>query len=78
MADLKEILKRTQEIEKEIIDWRRQFHKYPDLLFNEHTTSETIYNILSSLGLEVWTGLAETGLVVIKLTIVTGDAADER
>ena len=38
-------------IKDEIIEWRRDFHKYPELGFKEKRTSKTIYELLKSFGL---------------------------
>ena len=49
-------------IEKEIINNRRYFHKYPELSFKEHNTSKVIAEKLEEMGIEVTTGIAQTGL----------------
>ena len=49
-------------IKKEIIDNRRYFHKYPELSFKEHNTSKVIAEKLEEMGIEVLTGIAQTGL----------------
>jgi len=49
-------------IKKEIIDNRRYFHKYPELSFKEHNTSKVIAKKLEEMGIEVATGIAQTGL----------------
>ena len=49
-------------IKKEIIDNRRYFHKYPELSFKEHNTSKVIAEKLEEMGIEVSTGIAQTGL----------------
>ena len=38
-------------IEKNIIDWRRDFHQYPELGFDEHRTSKIIGEALKEMGL---------------------------
>ena len=42
---------------------RRDFHKYPELGFNENRTSSIIAQRLNNLGLEVQTGIGLTGVV---------------
>lgn len=50
-------------IEKKVIDWRRDFHQYPELSNREFKTAEKIAKHLKSLGIEVQTGVAKTGVV---------------
>ncbi|MFB4165768.1 M20 family metallopeptidase [Alteribacillus sp. JSM 102045] len=38
---------------EEIVEWRRDFHKYPELSFEEKRTSKIVAEFLSSLGLYV-------------------------
>jgi len=52
-------------IKKEIIDNRRYFHKYPELSFKEHNTSKVIAEKLEEMGIEVSTGIAQTGLTAL-------------
>ncbi|HEX8039048.1 MAG TPA: amidohydrolase [Chryseosolibacter sp.] len=52
-------------IEPKLIEWRRHFHQYPELSNREKNTAETIGKHLRSLGLEVRTGVAHTGVVGI-------------
>lgn len=52
-------------IESKLIEWRRDFHKNPELSNQEFLTAEKIANHLKSLGLEVQTGVAITGVVGI-------------
>lgn len=44
---------------------RRDFHRFPELGFREYRTAEVIARELRSLGLEVTTGVAETGVTAI-------------
>ena len=50
-------------IESKVIEWRRHFHENPELSNREFKTSEKIATHLKSLGLEVQTGIAHTGVV---------------
>jgi amidohydrolase len=52
-------------IESKVIAWRRDFHKHPELGNAEFRTAEVIANHLRSIGLEVKTGVAKTGVVGI-------------
>jgi len=53
------------QIEQKVIDWRRHFHQNPELSNREFKTAEVIAKHLKSLGLEVETGVAKTGVVGI-------------
>ena len=53
------------EIESKVIEWRRDFHQYPELSNREFKTAEKIADHLESLGIEVETGIAKTGVVGI-------------
>jgi amidohydrolase len=52
-------------IEDKMIEWRRDFHQNPELSNQEFKTAEKIAEHLRSLGLEVKTGIAITGVVGI-------------
>lgn len=45
--------------------WRRDFHRHPELAFQEHRTSAVVAQRLAQLGLEVQTGVGQTGVVGI-------------
>jgi len=62
-----EVLIRTSadKIEQKVIDWRHDFHQNPELGNHETRTSAIIAKHLQSLGLEVKTGVAVTGVVGI-------------
>jgi len=47
----------------ELIQLRRDFHRHPELGFEEHRTSAIIAKYLGGLGFEVKRGLAKTGVV---------------
>lgn len=52
-------------IESKVIKWRREFHQYPELSNREFETAKKIATHLRSLGIEVETGIAKTGVVGI-------------
>ncbi|HAQ17701.1 MAG TPA: amidohydrolase [Prolixibacteraceae bacterium] len=55
----------ADKIEQKVIDWRHDFHQNPELGNHEIRTSAIIAKHLRSLGLEVKTGVAVTGVVGI-------------
>ena len=56
------IRKEIKEIEKMIIDWRRDFHQFPELSFQEHRTGDVIADELQSMGLEPKVKVGKTGV----------------
>lgn len=50
-------------IEPKVIEWRHHFHEHPELSNREFKTAEKIAEHLRSLGIEVQTGVAKTGVV---------------
>ena len=52
-------------LKNEIISTRRDFHKYPELGFQEHRSGKIIAEKLTNLGLTVQTGIGKTGVVGI-------------
>jgi len=52
-------------IEPKLIAWRRDFHSHPELGNREFRTSQIVAEHLESLGLEVRTGIAHTGVVAV-------------
>ncbi len=55
----------ADKIESKVIAWRRDFHEHPELGNSEHRTAGIIAKHLQSLGIEVKTGVAKTGVVGI-------------
>ena len=55
----------ADKIEQKIIEWRRDIHEHPELGNHENRTAELIAKHLRSLGIEVKTGMAHTGVVGI-------------
>lgn len=52
-------------VEQKVIEWRRDFHQNPELGNREFKTAEKIAKHLKSLGIDVQTGVAKTGVVGI-------------
>jgi len=55
----------AQEVESQVIAWRRDFHQHPELSNREFRTAKIITEHLSRLGMKVQTGVAHTGVVGI-------------
>lgn len=59
-----DVIKKVNTIKDKLIEIREDFHKYPELSFQEKRTSERIVNILHGLNIDdIQTGIAETGVV---------------
>jgi amidohydrolase len=52
-------------VKGKVVEWRRDFHENPELSNREFKTAEKIAKHLRSLGIEVQTGVAKTGVVGI-------------
>lgn len=52
-------------IEGKVIEWRHHLHQYPELSNREFKTAAYVEKHLRSLGLEVQTGVAITGVVAV-------------
>jgi len=57
--------KLSTKIEEKVIQWRRHLHQNPELSNREFKTAELVAKHLKSLGIEVQTGVAITGVVGI-------------
>jgi amidohydrolase len=50
-------------LKDQLVAWRQDFHRHPELGFQEFRTSSIVAKYLSSLGMEVQTGVGKTGVV---------------
>ena len=50
-------------VESHVIEWRRHYHKNPELSNREFETAKHIASILRNMGMQVETGIAHTGVV---------------
>ena len=53
----------AQELEAETVETRRDFHRHPEIAFEEVRTSGIVADRLESLGLEVRRNVGQTGVV---------------
>jgi len=51
------------DIQNSIFDWRRDFHQYPELSFQEFRTADLIAKELKSMGLEPKPNIGKTGII---------------
>ncbi len=58
------MIKRARGIEKQLMEWRRDFHRHPELGFQETRTAARVAEVTGSLGYRVRTGVGRTGVVV--------------
>lgn len=58
-----EVDRRAAQVQGKVVAWRRDIHQHPELSNRETRTAELVANHLRSLGLEVRTGVAHTGVV---------------
>lgn len=64
--DLHELInQKTETIFDQVVEWRRHFHENPELSNRETETAAYIADYMRSLGLEVETGIAHTGVVAV-------------
>ncbi|SFE47012.1 carboxypeptidase Ss1. Metallo peptidase. MEROPS family M20D [Chitinophaga sp. CF118] len=64
-ARITQVSNKADALKDQIITWRRDFHEHPELGNHEIRTSAIIAKHLQSLGIEVQTGIATTGVVGI-------------
>jgi amidohydrolase len=60
-----EVDRLTAEVMPRVIEWRRDIHQHPELGNREFRTSKLIAEYLASIGYEVKTGVARTGVVAV-------------
>ena len=57
------IRKEIASIKDSIINWRRDFHEYPELAFKEYRTGDIIFEELRSMGLNPKKNIGKTGII---------------
>jgi hippurate hydrolase len=60
------IINRFAEFQDDIAEWRRDFHRHPELLYDVHRTAGVVADRLMSFGVdELATGIGRTGVVAV-------------
>ena len=57
------MLERARVLQEQIVAWRREVHKHPELGFQEHRTAQLVADALRDIGIRVETGIGKTGVV---------------
>lgn len=55
----------TESLRADMTAWRHDFHRHPELGFQEHRTADRVAGLLEEFGLEVYRGIGQTGVVGI-------------
>ena len=61
--DLAAIMNESESIKDWIIDIRRELHRFPELMYEEHRTNALVREKLDELGIEYDFPIAETGVL---------------
>jgi amidohydrolase len=54
---------KAKALENQLIAWRRDFHRFPELGFQEKRTAARVAEIMTGLGYKVRTGVGRTGVI---------------
>ncbi|MCY4061735.1 MAG: M20 family metallopeptidase [Chloroflexi bacterium] len=57
------IMDKANELNDQLVAWRREIHMHPELGFEEQRTSRLVADSLREMGIEIEVGVAETGVV---------------
>lgn len=60
-----QLLREAEALADQLTAWRRDLHQHPELGFHEQRTASIVAQSLRDLGLEVQTGIADTGVVAV-------------
>jgi len=63
--EIQQLLQDARELQEQLISWRRDFHRHPELGFQEQRTASIVADYLQGLGLEVQTGIGGTGVTAL-------------
>jgi len=62
---------KSEDFEKQLIEWRHYLHSHPESAFEEKNTSDFLAKVLTEMGLEVHRNIGGTGIVA-NLTVGAG------
>ena len=63
LSYMSEFIKAAKSLEKVLIAERRDFHRHPEVGYNEIRTSGIVAQLLDELGMQVQDGVGKTGVV---------------
>ncbi|MFM7427947.1 MAG: M20 family metallopeptidase [Elainella sp.] len=63
--DSSRIRQPIQDLQPQLVEWRRHLHQHPELGFQEHLTAEFILEKLQAWGIDHQANLAQTGIVAV-------------
>ena len=58
-----QLLKMAFDLEDQLIQWRREFHMYPEVGFKEFRTAKRVFEELTRLDIEATSGIGGTGVI---------------
>ncbi|MDY0378874.1 MAG: amidohydrolase, partial [Desulfobacterales bacterium] len=50
MINIKDL---ARDLQPCLVEWRRHFHRYPELSWQEHETSQTVARMLTQIGIPI-------------------------
>ncbi|MDI7275362.1 MAG: amidohydrolase [Anaerolineae bacterium] len=65
MLAASEVRAEAEALRSQLVAWRRDFHRHPELSLQEHRSAEVVADHLRCLGWSVLTGVATTGVVAL-------------
>lgn len=65
MLTIEQLKQQAQDMVPQLVEWRRDLHRHPELGFQEVRTAGVVAHHLDGLGLEVTTGVGKTGVVAL-------------
>lgn len=63
MSEQPDFVVEAESLFEQLVSWRRDFHQYPELGFEETRTGRIVAAYLQELGMEVQAGVGQTGVV---------------
>ena len=58
---------KTQSLHNQLAEWRQDLHMNPQIGFEEKYASNKVISLLKQFGIEVYPGIAKTGVVGVFL-----------
>ncbi|HEY4721613.1 MAG TPA: amidohydrolase, partial [Anaerolineae bacterium] len=62
-SEIENLKSEAYALKDQLIQWRRDFHRHPELAYQEVRTSGIVAKHLADLGMEVQAGIGQTGVI---------------